>query len=344
MTVVQTVRIIGGGLAGLSLGIGLRKAGVPAEVFEAGDYPRHRVCGEFVAGLSEETIEKLGIGPAFDGAGSYRSVTWFMRERSLGRQTLPAPARTISRFALDARLAELFIAGGGALHTRTRRTPPAERAGWVDTTGRRLDTSSRWIGLKVHARNLPVADDLELHLGDGAYVGLTVVEDGWVNVCGLFRRRHGLRVERDAALHAYLQTCGLHSLAGRLAAAHIRPGSRSAVAGFAFDRSVTMEEGGGVRLGDACAMIPPFTGDGMAMAFTSAARALDPLVAWSRGGHPWQDAVRCIQEKLQEAFHSRLNVAALVHPFLLNRPLQRSVGMAMRSGLLPFASLYRWLH
>lgn len=344
MTALQPVRIIGGGLAGLSLGIALRKAGVPAEIFEAGDYPRHRVCGEFVAGLSEETVEKLGIGPAFEGAGSHRSVTWFLRERRLGRHALPVPARALSRFVLDARLAELFLASGGALHTRERRSPPAERAGWVDTTGRRRETSSSWIGLKVHARNLPVADDLELHLGDGAYVGLTVVEDGWVNVCGLFRRRHGLRVERDAALHAYLQTCGLHSLAGRLAAAHIRPGSRSAVAGFAFDRSVTMEEGGGVRLGDACAMIPPFTGDGMAMAFTSAARALDPLVAWARREYPWHDAVRCVQEKLQEAFHSRLNVAALAHPFLLNRPLQRSVGMAMRSGLLPFASLYRWLH
>ena len=345
MKALHPIEIIGGGLAGLSLGIALRRHGLPVTLHEAGAYPRHRVCGEFVAGLSEETIEKLGIGPAFDGAGGHRSVSWFLRERPLGRQTLPAPARAVSRFALDARLAELFLATGGALYTGARRELPSERAGWVDTTGRRRESASTWIGLKIHARNLPVADDLELHLGDGAYVGLTVVEDGWVNVCGLFRRRHGLRVERDAALHAYLQTCGLHSLAGRLAAAHIRPGSRSAVAGFAFDRSVAIDEHhDGVRLGDACAMIPPFTGDGMAMAFTSAARALDPLVAWSRGEHPWQDAVRCIQEKLQEAFHSRLNVAALAHPFLLNRPLQRSVGMAMRSGLLPFASLYRWLH
>ena len=51
MTAVQSVRIVGGGLAGLSLGIGLRRAGVSTEIFEAGDYPRHRVCGEFVTGL-----------------------------------------------------------------------------------------------------------------------------------------------------------------------------------------------------------------------------------------------------------------------------------------------------
>ena len=38
----QPVEIIGGGLAGLALGLALQRRGVPVMVFEAHDYPRHR--------------------------------------------------------------------------------------------------------------------------------------------------------------------------------------------------------------------------------------------------------------------------------------------------------------
>jgi flavin-dependent dehydrogenase len=342
MADLKPVRIIGGGLAGLSLGIALRKAGVATEIFEAGDYPRHKVCGEFVTGLGEATIEKLGIGPAFAGAGSHSAVTWFLRGQAVGRQILPSPARAVSRFALDARLAGLFIAEGGKLVTRTRVRPPTDECGWVDAGGRKPSGSSPWMGLKLHARNLTTADGLELHLGDGAYVGLSSVEDGWINVCGLFRRRPGLRFDPDQAMSAHLRESGLHSLAERLAAAEIRPGSIGAVAGLAFTRRIALDDG--VFLGDACAMIPPFTGDGMAMAFTSAALALDPLAAWARNEQSWDTAARNIREALRREFRLRLNSAALLHSFLLNRTRQRFLGAASQTGLLPLDLLYRLLH
>jgi 2-polyprenyl-6-methoxyphenol hydroxylase-like FAD-dependent oxidoreductase len=196
--------------------------------------------------------------------------------------------------------------------------------------------------LKLHARNLATTDDLEFFLGDGAYVGLSSVEDGWINVCGLFRRRPGLQFDRDEALPAHLRASGLTGLAERLAAAEVRPGSRCAVAGFSFDRRVTVDEG--VWLGDACATIPPFTGNGMAMAFIGAAVALDPLVAWSHGGISWSETSRCVQAALRQKFHSRLSSAAFLHPFLLKPTLQRCLGGAMRTGILPITTLYRCLH
>ena len=342
MTASKSVTIIGGGLAGLSLGIALRKAEVPTEIVEAGEYPRHRVCGEFITGLKDETIEKLGIQAAFIGCGSHREVTWHLREHVIGHQVLPSPARAISRFALDARLAEIFVAGGGKLTLCTRFKPTRFEPGVVRTTGRKPNGASPWIGLKLHARNLATAGELEFFLGDGAYVGQSSVEDGWINVCGLFRKRPGLQFDREEALPAYLRISGLNTLADRITAAEIRTRSRSAVTGFTFDRHVTGKDG--VRLGDACATIPPFTGNGMAMAFISAALAVDPLVAWARGERLWEDITRSIHEALRHEFRLRLACASFLHPFLLNCSLQRGLGCTMDAGLLPTTTLYRLLH
>jgi len=342
MKTLQPVRIVGGGLAGLSLGIALSRAGVPTAIYETGDYPRHRVCGEFITGLTEATIEKLGIGSALADAGSHSSVTWFARGRAVGRQRLPSPARAVSRFVLDARLAELFAAGGGELITHSRRPAPCSGPGWVETSGRKPKGTSPWIGIKLHARNLPTSDDLELHLGDEAYVGLSSVGEGWINLCGLFHRRPGLRFDREEALSAHLRASGLDALAERLATAQIRSDSLCTVAGLAFARQVTNDEG--VRLGDACAMIPPFTGNGMAMAFRGAALAHDPLVTWSRGEDSWSNTARTIRKALQREFRVRLNTAALLHPFLTNRLFPRFLEAAARSGLIPLSLLYRLLH
>jgi len=47
MSALRPITIVGGGLAGLMLGNGLRQQGIPVTVWEAGHYPRHRVCGLF---------------------------------------------------------------------------------------------------------------------------------------------------------------------------------------------------------------------------------------------------------------------------------------------------------
>ncbi len=342
MSAVSAVRIIGGGLAGLALGVGLRRRGVPVELFESGDYPRHRVCGEFMAGLDEAAVAALGIEAALADAGRPRRATWYRRGRRFWAMELAAPARALSRLTLDARLASLFVATGGQLHTRSRQAPPPFAPGWVDAAGRRPAASSPWIGLKVHARNLPLADDLELHLGDAAYVGLSAVEDGWVNVCGLFRRRAGLRPDREHALAVYLRASDLETVAARLDGAVVRAGSETAVAGLGFARRAAT--GPCLRLGDAGGMIPPFTGDGMAMALNGAARAVEPLTAWAQGTAAWEETVRCVTKRLRREYRFRLAGAALVHPFLLQRRRQCLFGAAARAGLLPAALLYHILH
>ena len=58
---MKAVTIVGGGLAGLVLGVRLRGLGVPVTIYEKRAYPQHRVCGEFISGVSYEILEKLNL-------------------------------------------------------------------------------------------------------------------------------------------------------------------------------------------------------------------------------------------------------------------------------------------
>jgi hypothetical protein len=71
----EIVTIVGGGLAGLTLGIGLRQRGVPITVWEARRYPRHRVCGEFISGGGQSSLARLGLlgGREVNICGLFRS-------------------------------------------------------------------------------------------------------------------------------------------------------------------------------------------------------------------------------------------------------------------------------
>jgi 2-polyprenyl-6-methoxyphenol hydroxylase-like FAD-dependent oxidoreductase len=61
MPAQKPITIVGGGLAGLTLGIALRKREIPVTVFETGNYPRHRVCGEFISGRGLEILDIFGL-------------------------------------------------------------------------------------------------------------------------------------------------------------------------------------------------------------------------------------------------------------------------------------------
>jgi 2-polyprenyl-6-methoxyphenol hydroxylase-like FAD-dependent oxidoreductase len=341
----RRVEIVGGGLAGLSLGLALRRAGVPVTLHEAGDYPRHRVCGEFIAGLDPATRRALRLDPFLVGARAHQEVAWFRGAAALQAHTLPATALAISRHTLDARIAEAFVAAGGELRSRSRASlDPAP--GRVFAHGRHASPDSPWLGLKLHVHGLPLRADLEVHLGDHAYVGLCHVEEDRVNVCGLFRRRPDLALDRETALFAHLRAAGLGELADRIHSAEIDPDSHCAVAALSFGRAPDRSREGGERLvlGDAHALIPPFTGNGMTMAFQSAALALGPLLAWSRGESEWGLTVARVRGLLHARFRLRLATSALLHPALLKPGAQSGLAVAARAKLLPVGPLYHATH
>jgi flavin-dependent dehydrogenase len=328
MAAMKSVAIVGGGLAGLTLGIGLRQRGVPAALWEAGHYPRHRVCGEFICGRGQETLARLGLRELLERAGAVGADTAAFFSATQSTRPLPLPSRAIclSRFTLDATLAEKFRELGGELWTDKRRSDGDAGEGVVRATGRRLqpeEGGARWFGLKAHARNVPLTAGLEMHVSPRGYVGLCRVNDGLVNVCGLFRRHPGENVGPQNRRELLRGPIGspLHQ---RLASAEFDEDSFCAVAGLSLQpyQAVTRAD---CCIGDAITMIPPVTGNGMSMAFESAELATEPLVTWARGEIAWAEVQSQIARRCDAAFARRLAWAKWLQRFVLTPPLQNTL-------------------
>ena len=333
---MKTIEIAGGGLAGLSLGIALRRMEIPVLVREAGNYPRHKVCGEFVNGVTMATLQELGIDGIFKGALHHTRTRWWIGECKVLDANLEVPAFGMSRWEMDEALRELFLNLGGELRIRDRASLD-DREGLVWTAGRRLKKESEWLGLKGHFENVPLEGGLEMHIGNGGYVGVTPIHEdgGRVNVCGLFRRRS---LGGDEVILSYLKACGLGGLADRLKEGELDRSSVTGVSGLELGRQQQDEEI--CSLGDAERMIPPFTGNGMSMAFESAESALQPLVSYCKEQMDWDDCRKMIRTALDDRFSRRVRLAMGLHRFLTNSGGRMGLALAARSGLLPF----HWLH
>ncbi|HTL57794.1 MAG TPA: FAD-dependent monooxygenase [Candidatus Limnocylindrales bacterium] len=314
---VKPITIIGGGLAGLTLGIGLRQRGVPVMIYEAGHYPRHKVCGEFISGEGREVLKRVGALDALCGQTVEAATAMFVAGQRRGPvRAISPPALCLSRFVLDASLARYFQVLGGELLQNQRwrnrvdvgtvlangRQPQSQENGWI------------WFGLKVHARNVSLAADLELHSLRQGYVGLCRLPEGVTNVCGIFRRRASggqpsqdwrnlLRGPADSVLHERLRSAALDEE------------SFCSVAGLGLSpRRATMRDQ--CCIGDALTMIAPVTGNGMSMALEAAELAIEPLALYSRGNESWSQAQASIAETCDRAFARRLTWARRLQKLL----------------------------
>ena len=332
----QPVNIAGGGVAGLALGLALRRAGVPVCVHEAGTYPRHRLCGEFLSGAGAEEFTALGLDDFLAESPALHDAAWFSGDRLILRRDLPAAARGISRWHLDASMASRLTALGGTVNCGDRVTVPGGTAGWVIATGRMRAEASPWFAQKEHYENLAMHAGLEMHLGTGGYAGVAQIENGTANVCAMLPAALGK--SSSPALSDRLRACGLSELASRLDAAHSVPASRCGVSHFITGWQP--QDDAELRIGDHTAVIPPFTGHGMSMAILSALEAAPHLTAWSLGRLGWEETLKAVRSALHRKFRSRLRWASWLHPFLLRPSGQCLLRFLARSGLLPWQWLF----
>lgn len=302
---------------------------------EAGRYPRHRVCGEFISGVKTSTLEVLGVADDFMEARRHRSVRWFRDGREILSTELPEPAFGISRFRLDEAMRNRLVAAGGVVIEGSRMDREA-REGVVMAAGR-VPKPGPWIGLKCHLLDFEMRADLEMHLGTNGYAGLTPVENGRVNLCGLFKVNRSLVGKGVDLLGSYLRKGGNDSLAARIRSAVPDPASFLGIAGF--ELGWQGQDASQCSIGDAAGMIPPFTGNGMSMAFESAELAQDPLTDWARGNLSWAQVTARIHAAGRTKFRKRVANAMLLHEILLHQRGQSLISTIGKTGLLPLRPL-----
>jgi 2-polyprenyl-6-methoxyphenol hydroxylase-like FAD-dependent oxidoreductase len=332
----KSVTIIGGGLAGLTLGIGLRQRGIPVTLWEAGSYPRHRACGEFISGAGREVLARLRLLDRLMKAGREAVTAMLVSENAQGPvRSIDPPALCLSRYAMDALLARHFRSVGGELREGQRwQGPPTE--GVVRASGRPAQPHQAgwiWFGLKVHARNVPLGADLELHGRKNGYVGLCRLPDGETNICGLFRRRVSREV-RPQNWRDLLRGAPDTVLYQRMRTADFDERSFCSVAGLGLlpQRASALAE---CCIGDALTMIPPATGNGMSMAFEAAELAIDPLSKYSCGALAWSDAQQTIARACDRRFARRLTWARCLQNLIFMPGMCGPIAaMALRSDWL----------
>ena len=330
MSTTKTITIVGGGLAGLALGIGLRRQSVPTTILEAGHYPRHRVCGEFISGRGESTLTQLGLMPLLEKAGARRARTasLFTAGAGSGTRQLPSPALCLSRYRLDEALADEFRRSGGKLEVDTRWDGNREGEGFVDASGRRRArpavSGDSWFGLKAHFRDMALHADLELHLNPDGYVGLCRLGPNKINVCGVFRTSPRPMPAGAERIELLLALAG-PELRPRLRKAMVDESSFCSVAGLSYRRPRFVETHE-CRIGDCLTLIPPFTGNGMSMAFEAADLAVAPLTRYSRGQLGWEAAAHAVRAACRKRFAQRLACSRLLHSFVFRPMAQRGLG------------------
>jgi flavin-dependent dehydrogenase len=305
------ITIVGGGLGGLMLGILLRRQDLPVTLWEAGQYPRHRVCGEFISGRGAPLLRQAGIFAGLDCVES-RVVRFFANGRSTPGQLLREPAVSISRWNLDQRLAEMFVNCGGDLRAGSRWTGPLVQPGLVRATGRRpAQGRTRFTGIKVHAQNVQLTADLELHFGEAGYAGRARLPGGETNICGLFRSGASVTGARDDPARFFAETLGME-WTGQVSTGSFCSVAAVETAGRQWEST---EE---FRLGDSMAVIPPLTGNGMSLAIESAFLAAPHLSSYSTEELDWREALAAFSHDCEKSFGRRLRISSFLQKALMH--------------------------
>ena len=343
--------IIGGGVAGLSLAILLANDGKRTILFEKENYPFHKVCGEYISNESVKFISKLGAEISNYNLPNIDSLFMSSVSGIAVRRKLSVGGIGFSRYELDRLLYQTAIDCGVEVKTKTKvqrvefekdflqisfggEKINAKTGGGafgknsnidahLNRTIRAAGERNLFVAVKHHIK-LPSYNraQVELHNFKGGYCGLSAIEDDKVNLSYITKaenlRKCGGKISelerRILSKNPFLGKIiseAKFELEKPLVISHLHFGLKTAV-----DSHILM-------LGDAAGNIAPLSGNGMSMAFRSAAIAHKSINAFLSGKMSRAAMEKSYTDEYESAFSARIRYARMVHktfgkPFLNN--------------------------
>lgn len=346
---IYDVIIIGGGLAGLTSAIDLSTNGFEVLVIEKDEYPKHKVCGEYVSNEVLPYLKRLGIDIEKTNADQIQRLVLSNLKGNSVKIKLPLGGFGMSRYALDELMYKKAKSNGVEFKFETVtdvtfdnqqfsvKTSKDEFCsefsigsfGKRSTLDKKLDrefvhNKTPWIGIKAHYQSddFPKGE-VQLHNFEGGYCGLSKTETGAVNLCYLahydsFKKegsvenfnKHILR--RNPELNSFLDNSKL------LFDKHL------AISQVSFQNKNAVENHL-LMAGDSAGLIHPLCGNGMAMAIHSAKLLSEEVIAFRK--HKNRNQLEKNYTQIwKQTFRKRLIFGSLFQRLLL-QPKLTNIGM-----------------
>jgi len=301
------VIVIGGGLAGLCNAIHLSKLGKKVLLIEKNEYPKHKVCGEYISNEVLPYLDFLEVNPFDFGAVKIKNFQLSTTKNNIISAKLPLGGFGISRYTLDLALAEKAKENGVTIlqdtvldvaflkdffQVETKQNSIFTSKVTIGAFGKRslLDVKMKrnfiqkkapYLGVKIHVKGNFKEDLVALHNFKGGYCGVSKVENDAINLCYItnytsFKKYKNIA---DFQEQVVFKNRFLKEIFQNSEAIFEKPLSISQIS---FEPKKPVENHI-LMCGDSAGMIHPLCGNGMSMAIQSAQLASKLILNYFNG-------------------------------------------------------------
>lgn len=343
----KQIAIIGGGLAGLSAAIDLSQKGYQVVLFEKNDYPKHKVCGEFISNEVLPYFRTLAIDIESLHPTKIHKTTLSIGSGKQISSNLPLGGFGISRYSLDFYLAEKAKEHGcQIIHENVLKVTFENNQFTIQTDknqifkasvalgafGKRsnldkefnrnfMAKKSPWLAVKGHYSGDFANDLVELHNFEGGYCGVSKVEDNRINICYLVKYDIFKKYKNIADFQSSVMSENPHlkTIFNEMKPFFENPLTISQIS---FEEKKQVENHL-LMLGDSAGLIHPLCGNGMAMAIHSAKIASDEVDLFLKEKNTRNVMEQRYQNQWNKQFKNRLQTGKLLSKMLLNPKMSK---------------------
>jgi flavin-dependent dehydrogenase len=307
ITTTFDVIIVGGGLAGLTSAIHLSSRKKRVLLIEKNEYPKHKVCGEYISNEVLPYLNSLGINPINEGAKQITKVHISTTKSNLIKGELPLGGFGMSRYFLDNLLVKKAQLNGVQILKDTVDSIHFKKDSFTITTkssgvfqskitigafGKRssldqkmkrkfIQKKSPYLAVKIHVKGVFPENLVALHNFKGGYCGVSKVEDNAINVCYITEYRSFKKHKNitDFQEQVVFKNKHLRKIFKETSPVFEKPLTISQVS---FQTKNPVEDHI-IMCGDTAGMIHPLCGNGMGMAISSAQLASIRILQFLNG-------------------------------------------------------------